>query len=65
MGSWNLEDYWMHMLIIPIPKEEYDRLMEYKYAIERVTRIIDGECEGSYIDKQRILDVLPEENIYG
>ena len=55
----------MRMLIIPIPKEEYDRLMEYKYAIERVTRIIDGEREGSYIDKQRILDVLPEENIYG
>ena len=54
----------MDTLIIPLRKEEYDRLMEYKYAIERVTRIIDDE-KSNYVDKEKIMVVLPEESIYG
>ena len=54
----------MGVLIIPLHIEEYNRLMQYKYSIERVARIVEDTPVGQDISKQRILDVLPEEDIY-
>ena len=56
----------MLTLVIPLPKEEYDRLNEYKYAVEIIRRILDSTPEkDTYINKTEIINALPKEKSYG